>query len=77
MKDEINAFLFFFFLPPPTPTQTLTSRKPHAMNASVCSSVAEDLGRRELEESHNREEFQAPDCVSGLLGTTALLRAHV
>lgn len=47
------------------------------MNASVCSSRAEDLGRRKLEESHNREEFQAPDCVPGLLGTTALLRAHV
>lgn len=47
------------------------------MNASVCSSRAADLGRRKLEEAHVQRDFEPPELVSGLLGTTALPRAQV
>lgn len=50
------AFSSASSLPPPHPTQTLTPRDPQLMNASVSSSQAADLDRRELEEAHSGQE---------------------
>lgn len=64
----------FPHLPPPS----LSLPGTHARWRPLCSSPAADRGRSELEEDRSAEGFGASwVCVAGLLGTTALPRAHV
>ena len=64
----MDGFLFCFSFPLPASTQSLPPHTSHAANASVCSSQAIDLGRRELKEVHHGEGLWASRMCGVLMG---------
>ena len=63
-----DGFLFCFSFLPPASTQSLPPHTSHAASASVCSSQAVDLGRRELKEVHHEEGLWASRMCGVLVG---------